>query len=76
MDVTDDQSVERAVATVLEREGQLDILVNNAGMGIAGPVENTSIEEAKRQLDVNFFGAFRVSPPSCRSCEARGAATS
>ena len=61
MDVTDDQSVERAVATVLEREGQLDILVNNAGMGIAGPVENTSIEEAKRQLDVNFFGAFRVS---------------
>jgi NAD(P)-dependent dehydrogenase (short-subunit alcohol dehydrogenase family) len=61
MDVTDDQSVERAVATVLEREGRLDILVNNAGMGIAGPVENTSIEEAKRQLDVNFFGAFRVS---------------
>src|SRR6201996_7548378 len=61
MDVTDDQSVERAVAAVLEREGRLDILVNNAGMGIAGPVENTSIEAAKKQLDVNFFGAFRVS---------------
>jgi NAD(P)-dependent dehydrogenase (short-subunit alcohol dehydrogenase family) len=60
MDVTDDQSVERGVALVLEREGRLDILVNNAGMGVAGPVENTSIEEAKRQLDVNFFGAFRV----------------
>src|SRR3984885_12916258 len=59
-DVTDDRSVERAVAAVLEREGRLDIVVNNAGMGIAGPVENTSIEEAKRQLDVNFFGAFRV----------------
>jgi NAD(P)-dependent dehydrogenase (short-subunit alcohol dehydrogenase family) len=60
MDVTDDRSVERVVAAVLEREGRLDIVVNNAGMGIAGPVENTSIEEAKRQLDVNFFGAFRV----------------
>jgi NAD(P)-dependent dehydrogenase (short-subunit alcohol dehydrogenase family) len=59
-DVTDDRSVERAVAAVLEREGRLDVVVNNAGMGIAGPVENTSIEEAKRQLDVNFFGAFRV----------------
>jgi NAD(P)-dependent dehydrogenase (short-subunit alcohol dehydrogenase family) len=59
-DVTDDRSVERAVAAVLEREGRLDIVVNNAGMGIAGPVENTSIEEAKRQLEVNFFGAFRV----------------
>jgi NAD(P)-dependent dehydrogenase (short-subunit alcohol dehydrogenase family) len=59
-DVTDDHSVEQAVAAVFEREGRLDIVVNNAGMGIAGPVENTSIEEAKRQLEVNFFGAFRV----------------
>ena len=59
-DVTDDGSVEQAVATVLDREGRLDIVVNNAGMGIAGPVENTSIEQAKWQLEVNFFGAFRV----------------
>jgi NAD(P)-dependent dehydrogenase (short-subunit alcohol dehydrogenase family) len=59
-DVTDDHSVERAVAAVLEREGRLDIVVNNAGIGIAGPVENTPIEAAKRQLEVNFFGAFRV----------------
>src|SRR5271165_3449728 len=59
-DVTDDRSVEQAVAAVLDREGRLDIVVNNAGMGIAGPVENTPIEEARRQLEVNFFGAFRV----------------
>jgi NAD(P)-dependent dehydrogenase (short-subunit alcohol dehydrogenase family) len=59
-DVTDDQSVSEAVAAVLEREQRLDIVVNNAGMGIAGAVENTSIEEAKSQLEVNFFGAFRV----------------
>jgi len=59
-DVTDDQSVDQAVAAVLDREQRLDIVVNNAGMGIAGPVENTSIEEAKSQLEVNFFGAFRV----------------
>jgi NAD(P)-dependent dehydrogenase (short-subunit alcohol dehydrogenase family) len=59
-DVTDDRSVEQAIATVLDREGRLDILVNNAGMGIAGPVESTSIEQAKGQFEVNFFGAFRV----------------
>jgi NAD(P)-dependent dehydrogenase (short-subunit alcohol dehydrogenase family) len=59
-DVTDDGSVEHAVRAVLDREGRLDIVVNNAGMGLAGPVENTSIEEARRQLEVNFFGAFRV----------------
>jgi NAD(P)-dependent dehydrogenase (short-subunit alcohol dehydrogenase family) len=59
-DVTDDRSVKDAVATVLDREGRLDIVVNNAGMGIAGPVENTSIEQAKGQFEVNFFGALRV----------------
>ncbi len=59
-DVTDDSSVHALVQAVLDREGRLDILVNNAGMAIAGPVENTSTEEAKRQLEVNFFGAFRV----------------
>jgi short-subunit dehydrogenase len=52
--------VEQAVAKVLGREGRLDILVNNAGMGIAGPVENTSIDQAKGQFEVNFFGALRV----------------
>lgn len=59
-DVTDDRSVEQAIATVLDREGRLDIVVNNAGMGIAGPVESTSIEQAKGQFEVNFFGVFRV----------------
>ena len=59
-DVTDDRSVEQVVATILDREGRLDIVVNNAGMAIAGPVEHTSIEQAKNQFEVNFFGAFRV----------------
>jgi NAD(P)-dependent dehydrogenase (short-subunit alcohol dehydrogenase family) len=59
-DVTDDDSVKGLVAEILAREQRLDIVVNNAGMGIAGPVEDTSIEEARRQLEVNFFGAFRV----------------
>jgi NAD(P)-dependent dehydrogenase (short-subunit alcohol dehydrogenase family) len=59
-DVTDDASVEQAVATVIDREGRLDIVVNNAGMGVAGPVENTSTEQARGQFEVNFFGALRV----------------
>jgi NAD(P)-dependent dehydrogenase (short-subunit alcohol dehydrogenase family) len=60
MDVTDDASVQQGIDTVLSREGRLDIVVNNAGIAIAGAVENTSIAEARQQLDVNFFGAFRV----------------
>jgi short-subunit dehydrogenase len=36
------------------------VLVNNAGFGIAGAVEDTSVEEAVAQFEVNFFGMFRV----------------
>ena len=60
MDVTDDVSVRAAVAQVLAREGRIDIVVNNAGVAIAGAVEDTSIEEARAQFDVNFFGVLRV----------------
>ena len=60
MDVTDDASAQRAVDAILEREGRLDIVVNNAGIAIAGPLELTSIEEAKRRIDVNLFGAIQV----------------
>ena len=60
MDVTDDQSVQRAIEAIIHREGRLDIVVNNAGIAVAGPLELTSVEEAKRQIDVNLFGAFRV----------------
>jgi NAD(P)-dependent dehydrogenase (short-subunit alcohol dehydrogenase family) len=71
-DITDDRSVAGVVATVLDREGRLDIVVNNAGMGIAGPVEDTSIEEAKGQLEVNFFGAFRVCRAALPAMRSRG----
>lgn len=60
MDVRDDASVRDAVAAVIAREGRIDILVNNAGIGIAGAVEDTTIEEAREQFDVNFFGVLRT----------------
>jgi len=60
MDVRDDASVRDAVAGVIAREGRIDIVVNSAGIAIAGAVEDTSIEEAREQFDVNFFGVLRV----------------
>jgi NAD(P)-dependent dehydrogenase (short-subunit alcohol dehydrogenase family) len=60
MDVTNDASVRVAVEQVFAREGRIDIVVNNAGVAIAGAVEDTSIEEARAQFDVNFFGVLRV----------------
>ena len=60
LDATDDASAAKAIDTILTREGRLDVLVNNAGFGIAGAVEDTSIEEARAQFDVNFFGVLRM----------------
>src|SRR5580692_5853136 len=54
LDVADDASVTRAIETILGREGRLDALVNNAGFGIAGAIEDTSVEEARAQFEVNF----------------------
>lgn len=55
-DVTDEASVEAAFAQIGEEQGRLDVLVSNAGMGVSGPIECTSLEDAKRQFDVNVFG--------------------
>jgi len=60
MDVTSEDSVAHALKSILAREGRLDVVFNNAGDGIAGSVEDTSIEEARQQLDTNFFGVLRV----------------
>jgi short-subunit dehydrogenase len=60
LDVADDASVTRAIETILGREGRLDALVNNAGFGIAGAIEDTSVEEARAQFEVNFFGVLRM----------------
>ena len=61
VDVTDEENVKRAVDEVLAKEEKIDILVNCAGFGISGAVEFTSLEDAKRQLDVNFFGMVNCS---------------
>ncbi len=59
-DVTDERAVEAAVKEVTEKEGKIDILVNCAGFGISGAVEFTTLESAKKQFDVNFFGTVNV----------------
>lgn len=60
MDVTSEASVQAAITLILAREGRIDVVVNNAGYGIAGAVEDTTLDEARAQLDTNFFGVLRV----------------
>src|SRR5262249_31906606 len=56
----DDGSVDEGVKAVIDKAGRLDGVINNAGWGLMGAIEDTSIEEAKAQLETNFFGVLRV----------------
>jgi len=60
LDVTDVDSIKKAVQTIVNTEGRIDVLVNNAGMGITGPVEDTPTDEMKKVFNTNFFGAIDV----------------
>lgn len=59
-DITDDASVEAAVAEAVERLGGLDILINNAGIGGPAPAELPPGAEVHRQLEINLLGTWRV----------------
>jgi NAD(P)-dependent dehydrogenase (short-subunit alcohol dehydrogenase family) len=60
LDITDEQSIQACVETILARQGRIDILVNNAGYGSYGAVEDVPIEEARHQFEVNLFGLARI----------------
>ena len=58
LDVTSETDWEQAAAEVTSRFGRLDILVNNAGITARGNVEETSVADWTRTMDINVKGAF------------------
>src|SRR2546425_4169268 len=60
LDVDSDDSVQNGVKDLLDEAGRLDVLVNNAGYVLTGGAEETSIAEAKAQLETDFFGPVRM----------------
>jgi NAD(P)-dependent dehydrogenase (short-subunit alcohol dehydrogenase family) len=60
LDVTDSERVDTALAQALDHFGRLDVVVNNAGYGLFGAVEEVTEQQARDQLETNFFGALWV----------------
>jgi NAD(P)-dependent dehydrogenase (short-subunit alcohol dehydrogenase family) len=60
LDVTEDASVERAIAQVLDAEGRIDVLVNNAGVMHFGSVELLPDERMRSTFETNLFGPVRM----------------
>src|SRR6266566_9518033 len=60
LDVRSDDSVRACVHQVLSQTGRIDVLVNNGGYNLMGAAEETSLDEAKAQLETNFFGVVRM----------------
>jgi NAD(P)-dependent dehydrogenase (short-subunit alcohol dehydrogenase family) len=60
LDVLDLASIDAAVASGIERFGQIDVLVNNAGYGAYGPLESFPREKVLRQFHTNVIGLLDV----------------
>lgn len=56
MDILKERNIDDVVNQIIKEQSRVDALINNAGYGLWGAVETISIDEAKRQFDVNIFG--------------------
>lgn len=73
LDVASDESVTAAVEQTITRFGRIDLLVNNAGLGAAGAVEDNSISQAERILNINVLGLMRMTKAVLPHMRAQGA---
>lgn len=60
LDVTEEASMMSVIEQIRAEAAPIDVLVNNAGYGSYGSVEDVSMDEARRQIEVNLFGLARM----------------
>lgn len=60
LDVNDHRQISLVITHILDQFGRIDVLVNNAGYGLFGAVEEVSMEEARQQMETNFFAVLAL----------------
>ncbi|MDN5004327.1 SDR family oxidoreductase [Bradyrhizobium sp. GCM10027634] len=75
LDVTDQASVDAAVASTLQQFGRIDVVVNNAGYGLFGPFETATDEQIRRQFATNVDGVFAVTRAVLPTMRRQGSGT-
>ncbi|MCI5052784.1 MAG: SDR family oxidoreductase [Simkaniaceae bacterium] len=60
LDVTDEKSIQEAVDAMIKTEGSIDLVINNAGAGIIGPLEASSIDDYRHQMELHCYGPIRL----------------
>jgi len=73
LDVTSQSQARDAVEKTIEVFGRLDVLVNNAGYGNVAPIEDTTVEEFRGQIETNLFGVIIVTKAVLPYFRQRGA---
>jgi NAD(P)-dependent dehydrogenase (short-subunit alcohol dehydrogenase family) len=73
LDVTDEDQAEEAVRETVARFGRLDILINNAGVDVTLPVEELTLDQWDRIIEVNLRGPFILARLALPRMKAAGA---
>ncbi|ESZ91430.1 putative Uncharacterized oxidoreductase [Sclerotinia borealis F-4128] len=60
LDVTSQSDIENSFKFATDKFGRIDVVVNNAGYGLAGVFEELKEQQARTQMEVNFFGLLAV----------------
>jgi short-subunit dehydrogenase len=55
LDVSDDKPALDAINRIAKENGRIDVILNNAEYALVGPLEQTSMEETKHNLRLNFW---------------------
>jgi short-subunit dehydrogenase len=71
-DVTRETDMERFVAQTADHFGRLDVMMCNAGFGIAGAIDDISLDQMQKLMDINYTGTFLAARAALRVFRKQG----